>query len=134
MKKGYYGNIEKLTLENENFRKVLYTAKHMQLVLMSLKPGEHIGVETHEGNDQFFRFEAGEGRVFIDGTSYEVKDGDSCIVPAGSEHNVANMSNKKLLKFYTIYSPAHHKDGIVRATKQEAEEYEEEFDGQTTED
>lgn len=134
MRKGYKDNIEKLTLENNNFRKVLYTAKHMQLVLMSLKPGQDIGIEVHTENDQFFRFEAGEGRVFIDGTSYEVGDGDTVIVPAGSEHNVMNMSNTKDLKFYTIYAVPHHKDGIVRETKQEAEENEEDFDGQTTED
>lgn len=133
MKKGYFENIEKLTLENKNFRKVLYTSKHSQLVLMNLKPGEDIGVEIHPDNDQFFRFEAGEGRVFIDGTSYEVGDGNAIIVPAGSEHNVLNMSNKKDLKFYTIYSPAHHKDGIVRETKEDAIRNEEEFDGITTE-
>ena len=133
MKKGYYGKIEKLTLENTNFREVLYTAQNMQLVLMNLKPGEDIGVEIHTENDQFFRFEAGEGRVFIDGTSYEVGDGDAIIVPAGSEHNVLNMSNKKDLKFYTIYAVPHHKDGIVRETKKEAMESEEEFDGKTTE-
>ncbi len=133
MKKGYFGKIEKLTLENKNFRKVLYTAEHSQLVLMNLKPGEDIGVETHPDNDQFFRFEAGEGRVFIDGTSYEVVDGDAIIVPAGSEHNVLNMSNKKDLKFYTIYSPAHHKDGIIRETKEDAMRDEEDFDGTTTE-
>lgn len=133
MKKGYFGKIEKLTLENKNFRKVLYTAEHSQLVLMNLKPGEDIGVETHPDNDQFFRFEAGEGRVFIDGTSYEVVDGDAIVVPAGSEHNVLNMSNKKDLKFYTIYSPAHHKDGIIRETKEDAMRDEEDFDGTTTE-
>ncbi len=133
MKKGYKENIEKLTIENKNFRKVLYTAKNMQLVLMSLKPGEDIGVEIHKENDQFFRFEGGEGRVFIDGTSYEVSDGDTVIVPAGSEHNVLNMSNKKDLKMYTIYATPHHKDGIVRETKKEAEENEADFDGVTTE-
>jgi len=133
MKKGYFGKIEKLTLENKNFRKVLYTAEHSQLVLMNLKPGEDIGVETHPDNDQFFRFEAGEGRVFVDGTSYEVADGDAIVVPAGSEHNVLNMSNKKDLKFYTIYSPAHHKDGIIRETKEDAMRDEEDFDGTTTE-
>ena len=133
MKKGYKENIEKLTLENKNFRKVLYTAKNMQLVLMSLKPGEDIGLETHNENDQFFRFEDGEGRVSVDGTSYEVKDGDSVIVPAGSEHNVLNISNEKDLKMYTIYAPPHHKDGIVRKTKKDAEENEADFDGVTTE-
>lgn len=133
MKRGYNENIEKLTLKNNNFRKVLYTAKNLQLVLMNLKPGENIGVETHPENDQFFRFEGGEGRVFVDGTSYEVGDGDTVIVPAGSEHNVLNMSNKKDLQFYTIYSGPHHKDGIVRETKEDAMRYDEEFDGETTE-
>jgi mannose-6-phosphate isomerase-like protein (cupin superfamily) len=133
MKRGYKENIEKLTLENKDFRRVLYTAENLQLVLMNLKPGQDIGVETHPDNDQFFRFEAGEGRVFVDGTSYEVGDGDTVIVPKGSEHNVLNMSNKKDLKFYTIYAGPHHKDGIVRETKEEAMRDEEEFDGVTTE-
>ncbi|NCN24993.1 cupin domain-containing protein [Candidatus Berkelbacteria bacterium CG_4_9_14_3_um_filter_39_23] len=133
MKKGYKGGIEKLTIENENFRQVLYTGKHSQLVLMSLKPGEEIGLETHPGNDQFFRFEKGSGKVIIDGTEYEVKDGDAVVVPSGAEHNIVNTSKTKDLKLYTIYSPAHHKDGIVRATKAEAIAQEAEFDGQTTE-
>jgi len=133
MKKGYKGGIEKLTVENENFRQVLYTGKHSQLVLMSLKPGEEIGLETHPGNDQFFRFEKGSGKVIIDGTEYEVKDGDAAVVPSGAEHNIVNTSKTKDLKLYTIYSPAHHKDGIVRATKAEAIAQEAEFDGQTTE-
>ena len=133
MKKGYKGGIEKLTVENENFRQVLYTGKHSQLVLMSLKPGEEIGLETHPGNDQFFRFEKGSGKVIIDGTEYEVKDGDAVVVPSGAEHNIVNTSKTKDLKLYTIYSPAHHKDGIVRATKAEAIAQEAEFDGQTTE-
>lgn len=131
--KGFNANIEKETLENSNFRKVLYTAKHCQLVLMSLKPGEDIGMEIHAENDQFFRFEQGQGKVFIDGNEYEVSDGSAIIVPSGAEHNVVNVSETEELKLYTIYSPAHHKDGIVRATKEEAEASEEEFDGQTTE-
>ena len=133
MKKGYKENIEKLTTENHDFRKVLYSAEHMQLVLMSLKPGEDIGLETHNENDQFFRFDAGNGKVLINETEYQVSDGDAVIVPAGSEHNVINTSNTEDLKMYTIYSPAHHKDGIVRATKEEAEQNEEDFDGVTTE-
>ena len=133
MKSGYKNNIGKLTQENENFRFVLYTAKHSQVVLMSLLPGEEIGLEVHKDGDQFFRFESGEGRVFIDGTSYDVKDGDAVIVPAGSEHNVINMSNKKHLKLYTLYSPPHHKDGIIRKTREDAMRNEEEFDGVTTE-
>jgi mannose-6-phosphate isomerase-like protein (cupin superfamily) len=131
--KGFKTNIEKDTLENRNFRKVLYTGKHSQLVLMSLRPKEEIGMETHAENDQFFRFEAGQGKVIIDGNEYEVGDGVAIIVPAGAKHNIINISDSKELKLYTIYSPAHHKDGIVRATKKEAEANEEEFDGKTTE-
>lgn len=131
--KGYKDNIEKITEGNENFRKVLYTGSHSQLVVMALAPQEEIGLEVHKENDQFFRFEAGTGKVIIDGNEYEVKDGDAVIVPAGAEHNVINTSATEKLKLYTIYSPAHHKDGIIRATKAEAEANEEEFDGQTTE-
>ncbi len=131
--RGYKDNIEKLTTENNNFRKVLYTGKHSQLVLMSLKPGEEIGMEVHPDNDQFFRFEKGKGQVIIDDNKYEVKDGDAVVVPAGAQHNVVNVSDSEELKLYTIYSPAHHQDGIVRATKQEAEANEAEFDGKTTE-
>lgn len=131
--KGFYGHIENDTLENSNFRKVLYTGKHSQLVLMSLKPNEEIGMEIHEDNDQFFRFEQGEGKCIIDGNEYEVKDGDAIIVPSGAEHNVVNVSQTEDLRLYTIYSPAHHKDGIVRATKEEAIADGPEFDGQTTE-
>lgn len=131
--KGFRGNIEKDTLENKKFRKVLYTGKHSQLVLMSLRPKEEIGMETHPENDQFFRFEAGEGKVIIDGNEYEVGDGVAIVVPAGAKHNIINTSDSKELKLYTIYSPAHHKDGIVRATKEEAEANDQEFDGKTTE-
>ncbi|MCF7820212.1 MAG: cupin domain-containing protein [Candidatus Pacebacteria bacterium] len=131
--KGFNINIEKETLENNNFRKVLYTAKHSQLVLMSLKPGEDIGMEVHPENDQFFRFEKGQGKGIIDGNEYDLEDGSTVIVPAGSAHNIINTSETEDLKMYTIYSPAHHKDGIVRATKEEAEANEEDFDGQTTE-
>ncbi|MDW7732916.1 MAG: cupin domain-containing protein [Methanolobus sp.] len=131
--KGFSIDIEKATLENENFRKVLYTAKHSQLVLMSLIPGEEIGMEVHEENDQFFRFESGLGKCMIDGNEYEVRDGSAIVVPAGAQHNVVNTSDTESLKLYTIYSPAHHKDGIVRATREEAEANEAEFDGVTTE-
>lgn len=131
--KGFKDNIEKMTLENDNFRKVLYSGLHSQLVLMSLKPSEEIGMEVHEENDQFFRFESGQGKVVIDGNEYDVKDGDAVIVPAGAQHNVVNVSDTESLKLYTIYSPAHHKDGIVRTTKEEAIANEAEFDGQTTE-
>jgi mannose-6-phosphate isomerase-like protein (cupin superfamily) len=131
--KGFNANIEKETLANDNFRKVLYSGPHSQIVLMSLRPNEDIGMETHTENDQFFRFEQGQGRVVIDGNEYEVGDGAAIIVPAGAEHNVVNESDTEELKLYTIYSPPHHKDGIVRATKEEAEANEAEFDGQTTE-
>ncbi len=131
--KGFKSSIEKDTLKNKNFRKVLYTASHCQLVLMSLKPKEEIGLETHKENDQFFRFEAGRGRVEIDGNKYTVKDGDAVIIPAGAKHNVINTSATEDLKMYTIYSPPHHKDQIVRKTKAEAEANDEEFDGKTTE-
>jgi len=131
--KGFCSNIEKDTLENENFRKVLYTGKHSQLVLMSLKPNEEIGMEVHTDNDQFFRFEKGQGKVIIDGNEYEVKDGSAVVVPAGAQHNVVNTSGTEKLSLYTIYSPAHHKDGVVRATKEEAMANEAEFDGTTSE-
>ncbi len=131
--KGFVSNIEKDTLDNENFRKVLYTGKHSQLVLMSLAPNEEIGTEIHTDNDQFFRFEKGMGKVIIDGNEYEVKDGSAIVVPAGAEHNVINTSAIDKLKLYTIYSPAHHKDGVVRVTKAEAVENEADFDGKTTE-
>lgn len=130
---GYKNNIEKATLENENFRKVLYTGAHSQLVLMSLKPQEEIGLETHPDNDQFFRFEEGEGRVVIDGNEQTVKDGDVIIIPAGAAHNVTNLSATDALKMYTIYSPAHHRDGVVHATKEAAEKDDEEFDGKLSE-
>jgi len=131
--KGFSTNIEKETLENENFRRVLYTGKNSQLVLMSLKPKEEIGMEVHPENDQFFRFEKGQGEVVIDDNRYEVEDGSAIVVPAGAQHNVINVSKTEDLKLYTIYSPAHHQDGIVRKTKEEAEKNEAEFDGKTTE-
>jgi len=131
--KGYKNNIEKLTLTNSNFRKVLYTGKHSQLVLMSLQPKEDIGFEVHPDNDQFFRFEAGQGQVIIDGTEYQVADGDAVIVPAGARHNIVNTSATEPLQLYTIYSPPHHQDQIVRKTKSEAMANEAEFEGKTTE-
>jgi len=131
--KGYVVVIEKETKKNTDFRRVLYTGKHSQLVLMSIKPGEEIGEETHENVDQFFRFEEGEGKVIIDGVEHRVKDGNGVIVPAGARHNVINTSKLANLKLYTIYSPPEHQDGIVRHTKKEAMASEEHFDGQTTE-
>jgi mannose-6-phosphate isomerase-like protein (cupin superfamily) len=131
--KGYKTDIQKDATENKNFRKVLYTAKHLQLVLMSLKPGEEIGSETHAKSDQFFRFEGGSGKCIINSTTYMVKDGDVIIVPAGSKHNVINTDAHKDLKLYTIYAIPQHKDGIIRATKKDAEQHEAKFDGKTTE-
>lgn len=131
--KGYHANIEELTLKNENFRQVLYTGKNTQLVLMSLLPNQDIGQEIHAENDQFFRFESGQGLVVIDGTEYPVADGSAIVVPAGSQHNIINTSATEKLKLYTLYSPPHHKDQIVRLTKEEAEANDQEFDGLTTE-
>jgi mannose-6-phosphate isomerase-like protein (cupin superfamily) len=131
--KGFKTNIERDTLKNRNFRKVIYTGKNSQLVLMSLKPKEEIGLETHPENDQFLRFEGGTGRVIIDNSKYTVKDGDAVVIPAGAKHNVVNTSATEELKIYTIYSPPHHKDGIIHKTKEQAESDDEEFDGKTTE-
>ena len=131
--KGFKSNIEKDTLKNENFRKVLYTSKHLQLVLMTLKTGEEIGEEVHIGIDQFFRFESGNGKCIIDGNEYSVSDGDVIIVPAGSRHNVINNDSSEDLKMYTIYTPPNHQDGLINMTKKDAEENDVEFDGKTTE-
>ncbi|PZM85747.1 MAG: cupin domain-containing protein [candidate division SR1 bacterium] len=135
--KGFHANIEQLTLENNHFRKVLYTLKGMQLVLMSLQPGEDIGFEIHDENDQFFRFESGHGKVVVDEMTYEVEDGSTIIVPRGARHNVINTSDSEALKLYTIYTPAHHKDAIIHETKEIAETAEkagtDEFDGTTSE-
>jgi mannose-6-phosphate isomerase-like protein (cupin superfamily) len=131
--KGYVVNLEKETRKNADFRRVLYTGKYSQLVLMSLKPGEEIGAETHDDVDQFFRFEAGEGKVIIDGIEHPVGDGDAVVIPAGAKHNVVNVSKNSSLKLYTIYSPPEHQDGVVRHTKKEAMSSEEHFDGRTTE-
>jgi mannose-6-phosphate isomerase-like protein (cupin superfamily) len=132
--KGYKTNIEKDTIANNNFRKVDYTGEHLQLVVMSLKAGEEIGEETHMDTDQFFRFEKGNGKCIIDGNEYSVTDGDVIIVPAGAKHNVINTNGHAELKLYTLYAPPHHKDGIIQATKEEAEKSKESFDGDTTEE
>ena len=121
MKKGFVANIEKETLDNENFRKVLYTSKNGQVVVMTLTPSEEIGMEVHKISDQFFRIESGEGKVIIDGEEAIVSDGFAFVVPAGSEHNVINTSSEKSLKLYTIYMPPHHRDGVIHTTKEEAE-------------
>lgn len=117
---GFYTNIEEKTKQNSFFRQVLYTGKHAQLVLMSLKPGEEIGMEVHTGVDQFFRFESGEGKVIIDGEEFNVTGSDVVIVPAGSNHNVINTSTTEDLKLYTLYSPPNHPDGTIHKTKAEA--------------
>lgn len=131
--KGFKSNIEKDALKNTNFRKVLYTSKHLQVVLMSLKPGEEIGAEIHKNVDQFFRFEGGKGKCIIDGNEYNVENGDVIVVPAGSKHNIINTDTVKGLKMYTIYSPPNHQDGIINPTKKDSEINDVEFDGKTTE-
>jgi mannose-6-phosphate isomerase-like protein (cupin superfamily) len=117
---GYVGKIEELTLANEYFRQVIFTAPHSQLVLMSLNPSEEIGMEVHANVDQFFRIEQGEGKVILNGEEHVFSDGFAIIVPAGTMHNLINTSSDKKLKLYTIYSPANHKDGTIHKTKQEA--------------
>ena len=132
--KGYHDDIEKQTTGNSDFRRVLYTGEHLQLVLMTLQPGEEIGAEVHDDRDQFFRFEEGSGKVDIDDNCYDVVDGSGVIVPAGARHNVRNTGSEPL-KLYTLYGPPEHKDGITQSTKAEAEKrhHDEEWDGLTTE-
>ena len=132
--KGFCDDIEKLTEENQDFRRVLYTGKNLQLVLMTLQPGEEIGEEVHEDRDQFFRIEEGSGVVDIDGVRNAVEDDFAVIVPAGARHNVRNTGDGPL-QLYTIYAPPEHKAGIVQATKAEADarHHDEEWDGETTE-
>jgi mannose-6-phosphate isomerase-like protein (cupin superfamily) len=130
--KGFIEDIEKLTEDNKDFRRVLYTGSYLQLVLMALNPGEAIGEEVHEDRDQFFRVEKGRGEVVIDGKVTPIKSDYGMVVPAGARHNVVNTGDEPLL-LYTLYGPPEHKDGIVRATKAEAEATEEHFDGKTTE-
>lgn len=122
---GYFDDIEKVTKENSNFRKVVYTGKFSQLVVMSLKPGEDIGKEVHPDVDQFFRIEEGEAKVVIDGEEEVAKEDFAIVVPAGSEHNLINTSKEKDLKLYTIYSPANHPEGTVHKDHKEAMEAEE---------
>ena len=131
--KGYVDDIESATEGNTNFRKVLYTGRHLQLVLMSLEPGEDIGEEVHEGHDQFFRIEAGAGEVWIDGVRTQIEADDAIIVPAGARHNVVNTGDVPL-RLYTLYGPPEHRDGVVHETKAAAEAQEEHFDGMTSED
>jgi len=118
--KGFNTNIARDTLENENFRRVLFSAPHSQLVVMSLAPGEEIGMEVHPDNDQFIRIEQGEGRAVIGEDEFNLADDDVVIVPAGANHNIINTSTTHPMKLYTIYSPAHHPDGTIDRTKQDA--------------
>lgn len=118
---GYVGNVEEQTLANNYFRQVLFTGTHAQLVLMSLLPNEEIGLEVHPNVDQFFRVEKGQGKVIMNGEETLVSDGFAIIVPAGTEHNLVNLSGVEPLKLYTIYSPPQHKDGVVHKTKAEVE-------------
>ena len=130
--KGFADDIEELTEKNSDFRRVLYTARKMQLVLMALKPGEEIGEEVHKDRDQFFRVETGKGEIWIDGARTKIESDMAMIVPAGARHNVKNTGDKPL-KVYTIYAPPEHVDGTVHATKADAESSKEHFDGKTTE-
>ena len=134
MKRGYCDNIDRATLQNEDFRRVLYTGHHLQLVLMTLQPGEESGEEVHPDRDQFFRIEEGEGAIDIDGRENRVEDDFAAIVPAGARHNVRNIGSQPL-RLYTLYAPPEHKDQIVQATKAEADarHHAEKWDGKTTE-
>ena len=131
-KKGFVGNISELTEKNSDFRRVLYTGKNLQLVLMSLKPGEDIGEEVHEDVDQFFRIEEGSGEVSINGQRSSIKSEDAILVPAGARHNVTNTGTTPL-RFYTLYGPPEHKDKTVHPTKQDAQSHEVHFDGKPSE-
>lgn len=130
--KGFVANIKQLAEENSNFREVIYTAKNSQLVIMSLKPLEDIGEETHT-LDQFFRIEKGNGKAVLDGVEHEISEGFAILIPAGTLHNIINTSKDEEMKVYTVYSPPNHLDGIVHATKEDAEVDSEHFDGKTTE-
>lgn len=127
--KGYVANIEQETLKNTDYRRVLYTAKNSQLVLMNIQPGDEIGLETHH-LDQFIRIEQGEATAILDGVEHNMEDDFAVVIPAGTEHNVINTGTEEL-KLYSVYSPPEHKDGVVHATK--ADESEEHFDGVTSE-
>ncbi len=130
--KGFIGDVEDRAEKNTDFRRVIYTGKHLQLVLMSLKPGEDIGEEVHHDGDQFFRIESGEGEALIDGKRSRIKGDDAVLVPAGARHNIINSGDKPL-RFYTLYGPPEHRDGTVHATKADAQRMKEHFDGKTTE-
>lgn len=130
--KGFVDDIEKLTEENTDFRRVLYTASGLQLVLMAIQPGSAIGAETHEDRDQFFRIEAGSGEIVIDGVASPIGPDMGLIVPAGARHNLKS-TGKEPLKLYTIYAPPEHRHGTVHATKADADAADEHFDGVTSE-
>jgi len=130
--KGYITDIENDTLENADFRRVLYTGKNSQLVLMSLRPKEEIGEETHT-LDQFIRVESGDGFAVLDGVKHPISDGTAIVIPAGTKHNVVNDSDTEELKLYSVYSPPEHRDGTIHKTKADALAHEEHFDGKTTE-
>jgi len=132
--KGFVDNIEKLAKENENFRKVLYTARYSQLVLMALEPNQDIGEEVH-GLDQFLRIEEGVGKAILDGVEHVIEDGSAIVVPAGTRHNIMNTSADKKMKLYTVYSPPNHIDGVIHVTKvqAEADENRDHFNGKTSE-
>jgi mannose-6-phosphate isomerase-like protein (cupin superfamily) len=123
---GYLTNIENETLDNVKFRRVLFTGPHAQLVVMALKPGEDIGLETHDDVDQFIRVEAGHGTAILDGKEHALEDGSAVVIPAGTQHNIINSSSTEALKLYTIYSPPEHPDGTTHETKADAEAYERE--------
>lgn len=130
--KGFVGDIEDLTESNGDFRRVVYTGKNLQLVLMCLQPGEEIGEEVHMDRDQFFRVEGGAGEIWIDGRRTEVNEDDAIVVPAGARHNLIN-SGKKPMRLYTIYGPPEHRDGTIHATKADAIAHKHHFGGKTTE-
>ena len=130
--KGYITNIEDDTLKNKDFRRVLYTGKNSQLVLMSLRPKEEIGEETHK-LDQFIRVEAGDGDAILDGVKHQISDGSAVVIPAGTKHNIVNDSDTQELQLYTLYSPPEHRDGTIHKTKADALSHEEHFDGKTSE-
>ena len=130
--KGFIANIEQLTEENTHFRRVLYTGEHLQLVLMTIQPGEEIGEEVHEDHDQFFRIEKGQGKVWIDDFGTDIAADDAIVVPAGAKHNVVN-TGKVPLQLYTIYGPPEHREHTIHYTKKEADAAHEHFDGKTTE-
>jgi mannose-6-phosphate isomerase-like protein (cupin superfamily) len=130
--KGFVGDIEDQAEGNSDFRRVVYTGKNLQLVLMSLKPGEDIGEEVHTDRDQFFRIEKGKGEVLIDGKRSKIKDDDAVLVPAGARHNIINTGDKPM-RLYTLYGPPEHRDGTVHATKVDAQKMKEHFDGKVSE-